>query len=195
MSDATLVTKAGEVIDLPVERWRDHPDSVEMGLLADLPDPVLDVGCGPGRIVAALAASGRVALGIDPSPAAVEEAQRRRAPVLQRSVFGDLPGERRWGAVLLLDGNVGIGGDPGVLLCRVASLLRRGGQVVAEVEGPGTDTESLTVRIESAGAAGPWFPWARVGVDGFDRLATRAGLTLLDTSSEDGRWFGTAVKR
>jgi SAM-dependent methyltransferase len=194
MSDTALVSTCGDVIDLAIDRWRDHPDAVELGLLASLPDPVLDVGCGPGRIVAALAATGRMALGVDPSPAAVDEAQRRRAPVLQRSVFGPLPGERRWGAVLLLDGNVGIGGDPAALLRRVAELLRPGGQVVAEVEGPGAGTRSLTVRIESDEVASPWFPWARVGVDGFIDLAAQAGLSPAGLAVGGDRWFARAVK-
>jgi SAM-dependent methyltransferase len=194
MSDSALVSTCGDVIDLAVDRWREHPDDLELDLLASLPDPVLDVGCGPGRIVGALAGAGRMALGVDPSPVAVGEAQRRQAPVLQRSVFGPLPGERRWGAVLLLDGNVGIGGDPEALLRRSAELLRPGGQVVAEVEGPGTGTRSLTVRIESADAASPWFPWARVGIDGFATLATLAGLTPTDLTVGGDRWFARAVK-
>ena len=36
----------------------------------------------------------------------------RGATVLQRDIFGPLPGEGRWGTALLFDGNVGIGGDP-----------------------------------------------------------------------------------
>lgn len=194
MSDVTLVTSCGDVIDLAVDRWRRYPDAIEMGLLASLPHPVLDVGCGPGRIVAALAATGRIALGIDPSSAAVDEAHQRHAPVLRRSVFGPLPGERRWGAILLLDGNVGIGGDPVALLRRGFDLLRAGGQIVAEVEGPGADTRSVTARIESADVAGPWFPWARVGVDDFAGLAAEAGLRAAGLSVGADRWFARAEK-
>jgi len=197
MTATALVSACGEVVDLAVDRWRDPPDEVELGLLASLPDPVLDVGCGPGRIVAALAAAGRMALGVDPSPTAVDEARRRRAPVLRRSVFGLLPGERRWGTVLLLDGNVGIGGDPVTLLRRAAQLLRAGGEVMAEVEPPGTGTRSLTVRVVRDGrdaTTGPWFPWARVGADAFGPLATGAGLRPASLASASDRWFARAVK-
>jgi SAM-dependent methyltransferase len=171
-----LVTERGERITLAVDRWHTEADAVERALVAAVPDPVLDIGCGPGRIVAALAADGRIALGVDTSPAAIAAAARRGVPALRRSVFDPLPGERRWGTVLLLDGNVGIGGDPVALLARAASLLRPGGVVVAEVEAPGTLTGARTVRVESAAGAGPWFPWARVGADRFADLAHRAGL-------------------
>jgi SAM-dependent methyltransferase len=187
--DLALVTVDGQVIDMAVERWWAAPDAAEHALLATLPDPVLDVGCGPGRIVAALASAGRVALGVDPSPLAVHEASRRRAPVLRRSVFGPLPGEGRWGSVVLLDGNIGIGGDPGALLRRSAALVRRRGQVLAEVAAPGSPTGALTVRLESADATTPWFPWATLAADAVPDLARVAGLRTVDLDTAGGRWF------
>jgi SAM-dependent methyltransferase len=190
----SLVTAGGARIDLAVDRWRTDADEIEHALLVGIPDPVLDVGCGPGRIVAALAAAGRVALGVDPSPAAIDEAGRRRAPALRRSVFDPLPGERRWGTVLLLDGNVGIGGDPVALLVRAGGLLRPGGLVLAEVEPPGAPTRALTVQVNSTGGAGPWFPWAQVGADAFGDLAVGAGLRAAGAEACEGRWFARAVK-
>jgi SAM-dependent methyltransferase len=185
-----LVTDAGERIELAVDRWRSAPDDVERALLAAVPDPVLDVGCGPGRIVAALASEGRIALGVDPSPAAIDEAGRRRAPALRRSVFDPLPGERRWGTVLLLDGNVGIGGDPVGLLSRLRRALRRAGRVLVEVEGPGVRTEAIRVALEGRTWVGSWFPWARVGADGLREIAGEAGLRPVELWPAEGRWFG-----
>lgn len=191
---AALVSACGDVVELAVGRWREPPDEAERALLDLVDDPVLDVGCGPGRIVAALAAGGRVALGIDPSPTAVAEVRRRGAAVLQRSVFAPLPGRGRWATVLLLDGNIGIGGDPAALLARTAELLRSGGRVVAEVDPPGSASRALVVRIESGGTAGPWFPWARVGADAFAVLARDAGLVADDPVTHCGRWFARARK-
>jgi SAM-dependent methyltransferase len=189
-----LVGAGGEAIELPVDRWHGPPDDVELALLDTLPDPVLDVGCGPGRIVAALGAAGRPALGVDPSPAAVAEAARRRAPILARSVFGPLPGEGRWGTVLLLDGNIGIGGDPVALLERAARLVRPGGHVVAEVEPPGAATRPMTARLESPRGVSPWFAWATVGADGLHHLAAAAGLRAIGLEVGRDRWFGRAVR-
>lgn len=186
----------GAVIPLDVGRWRSDPDAVERALLDTLADPVLDIGCGPGRLAAGLAAGGRVVLGIDPSPHAVVESRRRGAPALQRSVFDRLPGEGRWATALLLDGNVGIGGDPGALLRRVAGILRPGGEAVAEVEPRGAPTETLLVRLQLAGQrSSPPFAWARVGVDGLPALAADAGLSSIRFDVGGGRWFARLVKR
>jgi SAM-dependent methyltransferase len=193
-TNTALVSDRGEVIELAIERWLAPPDAVERRLLAQLEDPVLDVGCGPGRIAGALADAGRLALGVDPSPDAIAHALRRRAPVVQRSVFDPLPGEGSWGSVLLLDGNVGIGGDPVALLARCAQLLRAGGQLVAQVESPGASTQRLRVRVESRRGAGRWFPWAQVAADDFAPLARRAGLDPTDTLHPDTRWFARASK-
>lgn len=50
----------------------------------------------------------RAAVGLDVTPGMVRLARTRGAPVLRGSVFEDLTGG--WGTVLLLDGNIGIGG-------------------------------------------------------------------------------------
>jgi SAM-dependent methyltransferase len=188
----SLVGRGGEAIELPVRRWHGSPDDVELALLDTVPDPVLDVGCG--RIVAALGAAGRPALGVDPSPAAVAEAMRRRAPVLARSVFGPLPGEGRWGTVLLLDGSIGIGGGPEALLRRAGRLVRPGGEVFVEVEPPGVPTGPVTARLASTRGLSPRFAWARMGADGFEPLAAAAGLraSVVDVGGE--RWFGRAAR-
>lgn len=192
--EAALVSACGAVIPLAVGRWHAAVDGTERALLRTVADPVLDVGCGPGRIVAALAGEGRMALGVDTSPAAVASARQRGASVLQRSVFDPLPGERRWGTALLLDGNIGIGGDPTQLLSRCAGLLRSGGAVVAEVDPPGVPSRPLTVRLESPHGISGWFPWAQVGADGFATLATAAGLHPQPHHVAGHRWFARAVR-
>ena len=83
--------------------------------------PTIDLGCGPGRLVARLVERGVPALGVDQSATAVGLARRSGAPALRRDVFEPLPGTGRWQTVLLADGNVGLGGDPWRVLRRAAS--------------------------------------------------------------------------
>jgi len=169
-------------------------DSVDEHVLARARGPVLDVGCGPGRHVHALHTRGVRALGLDISPTAVALARRRRTPVMRRSVFESLPGHGKWRTALLLDGSIGIGGDPAVLLRRVRDILHPNGGVLIEVEPAHVATESMVVRIETHLREGPWFPWARVSVQSVDDLARSAGLTCTERWEERGRWF-SALKR
>jgi len=186
---ARLVADDEIVMHLEVDRYLSAPSPAERELLERAPSPVLDVGCGPGRHVLALVESGRVALGVDVAPSAVDIATKRGAPVLLRSVFERVPASGRWASALLLDGNIGIGGNPHALLVRLAELLHSGGRVVAEVEAPGTSTRWLNVRIEWGDRISPAFPWARVGVDDIGDVAARAGYQLEEIWSAEGRWF------
>jgi SAM-dependent methyltransferase len=166
-----------------------EPTPEEDDVLSRVVAPVLDVGCGPGRHVLALARRGQLVLGIDVAPYALVLARSQGAPVLERSVFAHLPGSGRWGTALLIDGNVGIGGDPSTLLRCIATLLRPGGRVLVELEAPGTPGGRERARLEVGGRAGPWFPWARVAVDDAAALAAGAGFGLADVWPAGGRWF------
>ena len=181
---------AGVALPLEPSRWHGPVGAAERALLVALSGPVLDVGCGPGRIVETVIHGGAVALGVDPAPAAVAMTRRRGCPVLQRSVFEPMPGEGRWGTVLLWDGNIGIGGDPERLLRRCRELLRPGGVVVTELEPPGTRSRTCRARLERGGQRGSWFGWSVVGADAVVDLARSAGLvTDSVASTPDGRWF------
>lgn len=187
---SSLRSDRGHLLPLHVDRWFAEPSSAEHEVLDHALGPVLDIGCGPGRHTLALLERGVPAVGIDVAPSAVGIAQRRGAPVLHRSIFDRLPDEGSWGTALLLDGNVGIGGDPGALLGRVRRLLRPGGRALLEVERPGIPTESLRVRFDGPGAHARWFPWARVGADGLRELARGVGFVVEALWTAEGRWFG-----
>jgi len=174
---------------LPLRRWLAPARAEELELLARVSPPVLDVGCGPGRHLASLARLGVPALGIDIAPHAVALARARGGRVLRQSVFQPLPGAGRWGAALLLDGNLGIEGDPERLLRRLTGVLRPGGVVLAELEPPETASREVRLRIESGEEVSDWFPWALVSVDDIERLARAAGLRAVDAWSARGRWF------
>ncbi len=91
--------------------------------------------------------------------------------------------------MLLLDGNVGIGGDPVLLLDRLRALLRAGGEVLAEFEAPGAGTARPVARLEAQDESSEWFPWARVGADAAPALAEAAGFALTETWADGERRF------
>ncbi|MFE7071747.1 class I SAM-dependent methyltransferase [Streptomyces sp. NPDC057620] len=199
----------GWLLPLEVERWCARADAVDLEILGRCEGSVLDIGCGPGRLVAELAGQGRRVLGIDVSAAAVGRTTRLGGPALRRSVFEPLPAEGRWDTALLVDGNIGIGGDPRALLARLTDLLVPAGLLIAETVPMDVD-ERVRVHITDArdadapGTPGPLgsagtpgtpgtpctpFPWARIGTRALIRYATRAGWSAVDQWTTGGRSF------
>ncbi|WP_307795391.1 class I SAM-dependent methyltransferase [Actinacidiphila acididurans] len=180
----------GWLLPLEVERWCAPPDAADEALLRRCRGPVLDIGCGPGRMVAAAAGRGMPVLGVDVNPAAVERTRSKGGPVLCRSVFDRLPHEGAWGTALLLDGNIGIDGDPRALLRRIGDLLAPGGRLLAEAA-PHEVDERLTVRVQDGhGRQGRDFRWARLGPAALRGAALATGWTVAEEWTADGRRFG-----
>ncbi|MEV4429992.1 class I SAM-dependent methyltransferase [Streptomyces sp. R-07] len=185
----------GWLLPLEVERWCEAPDEADRSVLERCRGAVLDVGCGPGRLVAALAAQGRRALGIDISPEAVDRTTRVGGTALCRSVFAPLPGEGRWDTALLIDGNIGIGGDPAALLRRLREAVSPAGAVIVECAPVDVD-ERCEVRVEDGrGGSGAPFPWARVGTRALAAHAGRAGWVVSARWTVAGRPFLDLVPR
>lgn len=177
-----------------VERWTRQADAVDERALAGLVGPVLDVGCGPGRHLCALARRGIAALGVDVSPTAVALATVTGARAMVGSIFEEVPQAGHWGSALLLDGNIGIGGSPERLLSRVAELLAPGGQILVELAAPWRPTVRTRVRLETLRAASDWFDWAEVSEADADRLLGEVGLMVVDRWHEHDRWFVVAAR-
>ena len=179
----------GRTVSLPVDSWIGPATEADHRVLERTEGPVLDVGCGPGRHVHALARRGVLALGVDVSPVAVEIARARGAAAVVGSIFERVPGAGDWASAILLDGNVGIGGAPEVLLSRVGDLLLPGGLAIVELGAPGTGSGATRVRLEHGEQVGGWFAWATVAVDEIDDPAEGAGFVVEDRWQDDGRWF------
>lgn len=179
----------GGPVALPVELWRGDCDPTDRRLVEECDGPTLDVGCGPGRLTAALAARGSAALGIDVAAGAVRQTRARGAQAMCRDVFDPLPAEGRWDSVLLADGNIGIGGDPVRLLRRMECLLSPTGRAVIEVAAPGSGSATHLVQLEVAGRRSTPFAWAVVGAECLAALARQAALETLRVYADQGRWF------
>jgi SAM-dependent methyltransferase len=175
---------------LPVSDWSAAAIPGDAGLVARCCGPALDIGCGPGRLVAALASGGIDALGIDISSGAVARARKLGARALRCSIFGPVPRAGSWTCALLADGNIGIGGNPALLLRRVRGLLAPGGRVLVEVAASDVVTTRRELRLEDEfGAVSHPFPWAEVGAGDVVRLAADSALTVADRWNCSGRWF------
>jgi SAM-dependent methyltransferase len=175
--------------ELPVHEWHREPDHGDLALLAHCSGNTVDLGCGPGRLTAALASLGHVVLGVDVVREAADQAVARGAVALRRDLFDRLPGEGRWDTALLADGNVGIGGDPVALLRRAGELVAADGTVVVELAPPGVSHRAGWAALHCAGLRSAPFRWATVGTDDIDQVAADAGFGRVEVYPVgEGRW-------
>src|SRR5215213_5443632 len=176
-----VVDHIGRAQPFEVAQWSSTPDWVDRELFIEPCDAAtIDIGCGPGRLVAELAARQVPAMGIDVSSEAIRQTRVRGALALRRDVFATVPGEGRWAYALLADGNLGIGGDPVRLLARLRQVLTSHGTVIAEVAAAGTGLVHEHRRLRVDGRLSAHFEWAVVGLDAIDEVAARAGLEVVE---------------
>jgi SAM-dependent methyltransferase len=180
----------GRGTPMDVARWNARADLIDLTLLASVTGPLLDIGCGPGRMVRAARELGIAALGIDVSPAAVRQARSEGIRVVEGSVFDSVPLEGAWQTLLLVDGNIGIGGDVEQLLARCVELISPEGEIVVEVNPDESHyrTYSATV-VDDRGGESAAFPWAEIGILQLVRLAARKRLALRESWQLGGRYF------
>jgi hypothetical protein len=108
--------------------------------------------------------------------AGADRAERRLLASTRGSVFDPVPGAGRWDVVLLLDGNIGIGGDPGVLLSRCREVASPTSVAVVGTSPDRHHHRRYTARVSSSGGRGSdAFPWAEVGADALRPAASEAG--------------------
>jgi hypothetical protein len=172
-SPATLTTHdtTGQCSIVDIQDWLGGRPGDE-ALVNRCVGTTLDVGCGPGRLTAAVASTG--------------------VPALAADVF-TVREEGAWQHVLLADGNIGIGGDPVRLLERCRRLLGPGGTVLVELAEPGTASRRDVLRLRHGSVLSAPFRWAYLAADDLSATATAAGLRDRDVWVEAGRWFAELV--
>jgi SAM-dependent methyltransferase len=191
-SPLALADDRGGRIVMDVRRWLAPPDRGDLSVLQRCVGPVLDIGSGPGRLVTALTARGEHALGVDIAAGAVAHSLRHGGPALRASVFDPLPHEGTWGTAMLIDGNIGIGGDVLSLLRRTREVIRADGRILIETTGSPYQDDVLQTRFaigEQGQQLGPWFAWAVIGVRALRARAVQAGCQVAGEWSVEGRSF------
>lgn len=167
---------ADSPLALDLARWAGEADAVDLMVVSRCQPPVIDLGCGPGRMVRALTESGRAALGVDMSAVAVELSLARGAPALRRRIGDALPAEGRWGTALLMDSNIGMGGNVRALLDRCRTLVGPGGLIICEVDPDPERHDVHDIELRSEHTSPVALAWSRIGVRALQRVG--AGLNL-----------------
>jgi len=189
--------------------WQQAIDLV--GLLSPQPgERVLDLGCGTGHLTALIAERGAETIGIDASPAMIEQA-RLNFPTLQFKLANglDFDAPDRFDAVFT-NATLHWILEPNRVVHRMHEVLKPGGRFVGEFGGRGnlhTLLEGLQAAIEETGVACPSLPsWYFPSVEEYRVLLDRQGFgvrsaTLFDriTPLEGGEgglraWMGMFVK-
>ena len=110
--------------------------------------------------------------------------------MLEGSVFDAVPNQGTWQTVLLVDGNIGIGGDVHSLLHRCAELVAPEGEIVVELH---ADRDMNSVYsgqlVGTDGGVSESFPWAQIGLDPMVDHAAELGLDLGQAWELGGRTF------
>ena len=182
-------------VTMDVSRWNADADLADLTLLASVTGPVLDIGCGPGRMVRAALGLGLHALGLDVSAAAISMAGSLGGSYYQGSVFDSVPAEGIWQTALLVDGNIGIGGDIPALLARCRDLLAATGEIVVELDSDFDHEDHYTGQVvDSRGGTSDSFPWAEIGRGPLLDLLPQLGLREVQSWEIDNRSFCRLAK-
>lgn len=179
---------SASLLDMDFGKWSADADDVDRSLLRYARGPVLDIGCGPGRMVRAAGELGLVALGLDVSPDVVAVARRDGLAVALGSVFDRVPAEGLWRTALLIDGNVGIGGDVAALLTRCREVLASSGTLIVELHADDDRDHSYNATVVDAeGSQSGAFPWAEVGLTRLREIAPASGFVIDRAFTAGGR--------
>jgi SAM-dependent methyltransferase len=197
----TLDVEDGPSVPAYHPEWffRDEPEWSwwERQLVAEVTaGPVLDLGAGAGRVALHLQGRGLAVTAVDASPGAVEVCRRRGVHDVRLGDLADPPVDRRWQAILLLCGNLGLGGSwegNRRLLRRLAAISAPGAVLVGDSVDGGPRPE-IRLRIRHGQLVGEWWSQRNVAADEVPALVRDTGWGV-ERHVVDGDDHGVLLRR
>jgi RimJ/RimL family protein N-acetyltransferase len=158
----------------------DEWDSWEQALLAEARrSPALDLGAGAGRASLWLQRQGVESTAIDSSAGAVEVCRERGVGDARLGDVIDPPADKPWRLILMLCGNLGLGGSPeGTrrLLRRLAEVAAPDATLVGDTVDAGPP--EIRLRIRYRGVVTPWWRQHNIPVGDVPALVDGTGWVL-----------------
>lgn len=142
--------------------------------------PALDLGAGAGRAALWLQGRGAEVTAVDSSPGAVEVCRARGVIDARVGDLKDPPTDQRWRLILLLCGNLGLGGSfegNRRLLQRLADAAAPDALLLGDTVEAGGQPE-IGLRIRYRGSATPWWRQRNVPVREVDDLVEGTGWVI-----------------
>ena len=158
--------------------------------------PVLDLGAGAGRASLYLQERGLRVAAVDASPGAAEVCRRRGVADVRLGDVNDPPADRPWGGVLLLCGNLGLGGSwegSRRLLARLARLAASGAVLAGDSVTPDGPAQVM-LRIRYKNLVTPWWPQYNIPASQMAALVAGTGWQM-ERHLEDGEDHAVLLRR
>jgi SAM-dependent methyltransferase len=195
----------------PPDAWPEW----ERRAVAAVSGPVLDLGAGAGRHSLFLQEAGHEVTAVDYSPGAVEVCRARGVLDVRLADLTDPPEDRRWGAVLLMCGNLGLAGNwqaTRSLLARLARGSRSDAIVVTDTVDPTVDNDAddlayfernvrigrdlglVRLRLRYGELATPWWDLLLVPRLDVDRLVRGTGWAVRERIDDGADYLLTLAR-
>lgn len=175
---------------------------------------VLDLGAGAGRHSLHLQDIGHAVTAVDASPGAVAVCSAQGIRDARLADLKELRTDERWDTIVLMGGNLGIGGDwepSRHLLRRLAAVTTTGGCLIGDSVDPTSDDPDdlayearnraaglhrghVRLRLRYGDLVTPWWNQLNVVPEEVERLVDGTGWTLAARSGDD-EGFAVVLRR